>query len=45
MDAANNVEMVDVPSAAAGNWSIEVVGANVPQGPQPFALVIVARLS
>ena len=45
LDTANNVEMIEVPSAASGNWSVEVVGANVPQGPQPFALVIVARVS
>ena len=45
LDAANNVEMVDVPSAASGQWSVEVVGANVPQGRQDFALVIVGRVS
>lgn len=45
LDAANNVEMVEIPSAAAGTWSVEVVGANVPQGPQPFALVIIGRSS
>ena len=45
LDAANNVEMVDVPSAASGQWSVEVVGANVAQGRQDFALVIVGRVS
>ena len=45
LDAANNVEMIDVPSAASGQWSVEVVGANVPQGRQDFALVIVGRVS
>lgn len=45
LDTANNVEMVHVPSAARGDWSVEVVGANVPQGPQPFALAIVGRLA
>jgi subtilisin family serine protease len=44
LDTANNVEMVDVESAASGQWQIEVVGANVPQGPQEFALVVVGRL-
>ena len=39
-DTVNNVENVYVQSAAAGNWSISVQGANVPNGPQPFALVI-----
>ena len=36
----NNVENVYVQSAAAGNWTVDVVGHNVPVGPQPFALVI-----
>ena len=43
LDSANNVELVDVPSAATGEWRIDVVGANVPEGPQEFALVIVGR--
>ena len=43
LDSANNVELVDVPSAATGEWRIDVVGANVPEGPQEFALVIIGR--
>ena len=39
-DAANNVENVYVQAAAAGSWTITVSGANVPNGPQPFALVV-----
>ena len=39
-DSVNNVENVYVQSAAAGTWTVEVIGANVPQGPQPFALVV-----
>jgi serine protease AprX len=39
-DSVNNVENVYVQTAAAGIWTIEVTGANVPQGPQPFALVV-----
>ncbi len=39
-DATNNVENVYVQSAAAGTWTVRVDGANVPQGPQPFALVV-----
>nr|WP_255603134.1 S8 family serine peptidase [Oscillochloris sp. ZM17-4] len=39
-DAVNNVENVYVQSAAAGTWTVTVTGANVPQGPQPFALVV-----
>ena len=44
LDTANNVEMVDVLSAKSGQWRIDVVGANVPQGPQDFAVVIVGRM-
>ena len=45
MDGHNNVEVVQVRRPAAGNWKIEVVGSNVPQGPQPFALVWQAHLA
>jgi subtilisin family serine protease len=45
LDSANNVELVDLPSAASGEWRIDVVGANVPEGPQEFALVIVGRVA
>lgn len=39
-DRINNVENVYVQSAAAGTWTVEVRGFNVPNGPQPFALVV-----
>ena len=39
-EAVNNVENVYVQSAAAGTWTVEVIGGNVPQGPQPYALVV-----
>jgi hypothetical protein len=39
-DTINNVENVYVQSAAAGNWTVQVNGANVPNGPQPFAVVV-----
>jgi len=39
-DNVNNVENVYVQSAAAGTWTVQVSGANVPNGPQPFALVV-----
>ncbi len=39
-DSVNNVENVYVQSAAAGTWTVEIIGANVPQGPQPFAIVV-----
>ncbi len=39
-DAINNVENVYVQSAAVGTWTVTISGANIPQGPQPFALVV-----
>ena len=39
-DRINNVENVYVQNAAAGNWTVEVDGFNVPNGPQPFAIVV-----
>ncbi len=39
-DTVNNVENVYIQSPTAGKWKVEVIGANVPQGPQPFALVV-----
>ena len=38
-DGANNVQNVFVQNPAAGTWTIEVYGANIPQGPQSYALV------
>jgi len=39
-DRTNTVEVVDVSGLAAGTWDLAVTGANIPQGPQPYALVI-----
>ncbi|MEZ4512852.1 MAG: S8 family serine peptidase [Chloroflexota bacterium] len=39
-DGINNVENVYVQNAGAGTWTVTVTGANVPQGPQRFALVV-----
>jgi serine protease AprX len=39
-DSANNVENVYVQSPAIGAWTISITAANVPFGPQPFALVV-----
>jgi len=44
-DRTNNVENVYVPTAAAGVWTVTVSGYNVPQGPQPFALVADGNVS
>ena len=40
MDTKNNVEVVHVDSPQSGKWRLDVVGANVPQGPQDFAVVV-----
>ena len=39
-DRVNNVVGIDIPSPAAGSYSIRVEGYNVPQGSQPYALVV-----
>ena len=39
-DSTNNVENVYVESPAAGLWTVTVRGFNVPQGPQPYAVVV-----
>jgi len=44
LDASNNVEMIEIPVARSGAWRIDVIGANVPEGPQDFALVIVGKV-
>ncbi|HEY8369980.1 MAG TPA: hypothetical protein VIM86_11775 [Thermodesulfobacteriota bacterium] len=43
-DARNNVEVVQVAAPEPGRWTIEVVGSNVPEGPQPHALVVLGDL-
>lgn len=43
-DRLNNVENVYVQSAPAGTWTVEVAGFNVPNGPQPFAVVVDGNL-
>ncbi|MCX7848464.1 MAG: hypothetical protein N2595_10615, partial [bacterium] len=39
-DRLNNVEGVDFPTAVEGVYVVRVIGHNVPQGPQPYALVL-----
>lgn len=43
-DRTNNVENVYVTAAEARTWTVTVSGYNVPQGPQPFALVVDGEL-
>ncbi len=45
MDVKNNVEVVHIPNPEPGNWMLQVVGSNIPHGPQEFALVYLAHLS
>ncbi|HVE82462.1 MAG TPA: S8 family serine peptidase, partial [Myxococcales bacterium] len=40
LDTQNNVEVAHVPQPAAGQWTVQVLASNVPQGPQPFAVVV-----
>jgi hypothetical protein len=40
LDTTNNVEVVQVTTPAAGQWTVDVIGSNVPQGPQRYALVV-----
>lgn len=37
-DRINNVENIYIDNPETGDYSIEVIGYNVPQGPQPFVL-------
>ena len=39
-DRRNNVENVYIQAPAMGAWTVTVKGYNVPNGPQPFALVV-----
>ena len=39
-DAKNNVEVVHVVNPTPGAWTVQVIAANIPQGPQDFALVV-----
>lgn len=43
MDTKNNVEVVHIEKPGAGKWKIEIIGSNIPNGPQDFALVYVAH--
>jgi hypothetical protein len=36
--------VVEVSSARAGDWRVEVIGSNIPEGPQDFAVVILGRV-
>ncbi len=40
-DGLNVVEVVHRNSPTAGNWTLEVIGQNVPTGPQPYAVAVI----
>ena len=44
-DRLNNVECVNIENPPVGAYTITIEGYNVPQGPQPFALVITGALN
>ncbi len=44
VDRFNNFEEVRIASAPAGTYTLRVVGFNVPQGPQPFSVVLTGAL-
>lgn len=41
-DRLNNVEVIDLPRLRPGGYELRVAAANVPAGPQPFALAVSA---
>src|SRR6266511_1667481 len=43
-DATNVEEAVILRNAMAGDWTVRIIGSNVPVGPQPFALVATGNL-
>ncbi len=40
VDNVNNVEQVFVANPVPGNWTVRVLGSNVPVGPQPYSLAL-----
>jgi serine protease AprX len=39
-DTANNVEVAQIDNPPTGTYAVDVIGSNVPQGPQRYALVV-----
>jgi subtilisin-like proprotein convertase family protein len=44
LDGKNNLEVIHIPNPEPGRWQLQVVGSNIPHGPQDFALVYLAHL-
>lgn len=45
MDTRNNTEVVHIEFPVTGEWKIRVLGSNVPNGPQDFALCFRGNIS
>jgi serine protease AprX len=45
LDQTNNVEVIRVNKPKAGKWTLQIIGSNVPRGPQDFAVVWVGNVS
>lgn len=45
LDNKNNIEAVHIDEPTLGEWRLEMVGANIPQGPQAFALVVLGDIA
>eukprot|EP00742_Colponemidia_sp_Colp-10_P015196 GILJ01017325.1.p1 GENE.GILJ01017325.1~~GILJ01017325.1.p1 ORF type:complete len:1675 (-),score=261.66 GILJ01017325.1:80-4660(-) len=43
-DFLNNVEKISLSSPPIGRYSVKVIGAKIPQGPQQYALVVTGRM-
>jgi len=44
-NSRDNIEQVLLSNPVAGTWTVDVVGFNVPQGPQPFSICASPNLS
>jgi subtilisin family serine protease len=44
MDVTNNVEAIRISRPAKGEWQVQVLASNVPQGPQDYALVMLGAI-
>jgi subtilisin family serine protease len=42
LDTINNVEVIEINKPSAGDWRLDVIASNIPQGPQDFAMVYLA---
>jgi serine protease AprX len=45
LDQTNNVEVIRVNKPQAGKWTLQIIGSNVPRGPQDFAIVWIGNVS